>query len=99
MTEYDKEKWVELYRWALLELEHAKMSGRIGAARTEIANRLEQLKELPGLHSEEKQGIEDALRGLQLLERDEERYAADERRIAEAALEKLRVIAPKIENL
>ena len=29
-TDYDKEKWVEIYKKAILELEHAKMTGRIG---------------------------------------------------------------------
>jgi hypothetical protein len=51
MSEYDKEKWVELYRAALLELEHAKMTGRIGDARTEIAVRIEKLHNIPGLHA------------------------------------------------
>jgi hypothetical protein len=94
MSEYDKEKWVELYRTALLELEHAKMAGRIGDARTGIAARIEKLHNIPGLHAEETQAIEDALSSLRTLEREEERYAADERRIAEISLEKLRVRAP-----
>jgi len=98
MSNYDKEKWVELYRTALLELEHAKMTGRIGDARTEIAARIEKLHDIPGLHDKERQAIEDALNSLRTLERQEERYAADERRIAETALEKLRAVAPKIEN-
>ena len=98
MSEYDKEKWVELYRAALLELEHAKMTGRIGNARTEIAARIEKLHDIPGLHAKERQAIEDALNSLRSLEREEERYAADERRVAETALEKLRFIAPRVEN-
>ena len=98
MSDYDKEKWVELYRTALLELEHAKMTGRIGDARTEIAVRIEKLHNIPGLHAKERQAIEDALNSLRSLEREEERYAADERRIAETALEKLRSIAPRLEN-
>ena len=98
MSDYDKEKWVELYRTALLELEHAKMTGRIGDARTEIAARVEKLHDIPGLHAKERQAIEDALNSLRTLEREEGRYAADERRIAEIALEKLRVIASKVEN-
>ena len=98
MSEYDKEKWVELYRAALLELEHAKMRGRIGDARTEIAARIEKLHHIPGLHAKERQAIEDALNSLRSLEREEERYAADERRVAETALEKLRFIAPRVEN-
>ncbi len=41
-ADYDQEKWVELYKKAILELEHAKMTGRIGDARTELAARVEQ---------------------------------------------------------
>jgi hypothetical protein len=40
MTEYDQEEWVRLYRSAMLELKHAKMKGRIGEARIEIAARI-----------------------------------------------------------
>jgi len=43
-ADYDQEKWVELYKKAILELEHAKMTGRIGDARTELAARVEQLR-------------------------------------------------------
>ena len=100
MSDYDKEQWVDLYRTALMELEHAKMAGRIGDARTQIAARIEKLRNLPGLLAEERQALEDALSGLRSLEQEEARYvAAEERRIAEAALEKLRIIGPKLENL
>ena len=99
MSDYDKEKWVKLYRTAALELEHAKMAGRIRDTRIEIAARIEKLHDVPGLHAQEKQAIEDALSGLKVLEREEARHEADERRIAESALEKLRTLAPRIENL
>ncbi len=78
MTEYEKEKWVELYRTTLLELEHAKMAGRIGDARTEIAARIEKLHSIPGLHAEERQAIDDALGALRILEREGERRVADD---------------------
>jgi hypothetical protein len=84
---------------AMMELENAKIGGRIGDARIEIAARLEKLREIPGLHTVEKQGIDDALSALHSLERTEERDADDERRIAEKALQSLRVIAPRFENL
>jgi hypothetical protein len=74
------------------------MTGRIGDARTEITARIEKLHNIPGLHAKERQAIEDALNSLRSLEREEERYAAGERRIAETALEKLRSIAPRLEN-
>ena len=94
--EYDNEDWVRLYQRALLELEHAKMAGCIGDARTEIATRIEKLRDLPGLHADERQAMEDALNALRSLERTEERHEENERRIAEGAIEKLRVIAPKL---
>jgi hypothetical protein len=93
---YEHEEWVRLYQRAMLELEQAKMRGRIGDARTEIAARLEKLREIPILHTEEKRAIEDALTGLRILEREDDEARADERRIAEAALEKLRIIGPKL---
>jgi hypothetical protein len=97
MGNYEKEKWVELYRAALLELQHAKVAGRIGNARIAIAARIEALCELPNLHRAERQALSDALTSLRILEREEARYEENERRIAESALEKLRMIAPRIQ--
>ena len=92
MTGYDQEEWVRLYKMAVLELEHAKVAGRIGDARIEIAARIAKLATLPGLHPEERQALSDALSGLRALEHAEVRYMADEARIAEEALEKLRIL-------
>jgi hypothetical protein len=39
IVDYDNEKWVELYRSAVLEFQHSLMSGRISDARAEIAAR------------------------------------------------------------
>ena len=99
MSDQDKELWVDLYRMAMMELENAKIAGRIGNARIEIAARLEKMREIPGLHTVEKQALDDALSALRNLERIEERDVDDERRIAEKALQSLRVIAPRFENL
>jgi hypothetical protein len=99
MGDFEKERWVDLYRSALVELEHAKMAGRIGDARLEIAARIEKLCELPGLHTTERQALSDALTGLRALERHEARHEEYERRIAETALEKIRMIAPKIQRM
>jgi hypothetical protein len=99
MRDRDKELWVDLYRMAMMELENAKMAGRIGDARNEIAARLEKLHDIPGLHIVEKQAIDDALSGLHSLERTEEQDADTERRVAERAWQSLRVIAPRFENL
>ena len=95
MSDYHNEKWVKLYRTAMLELEHTKIAGRIRDTRIEIAARIEKLHNIPGLHAQEKQAIEDALSGLRVLEREEARHEAD----ADAALEKLRTFAPRIQNL
>ena len=99
MPDPDKELWVDLYRMAKMELENTRIAGRIGDARIEIAARLEKLREIPGLHSVEKQAIDDALSGLHSLECTEEPDADKECRIAERALQSLRVIAPRFENL
>lgn len=61
--------------------------------------RIEALWEIPGLHKEERQAIEDALTPLQFLKReDAEITADDERKKAAAALERLLEIAPKRER-
>ena len=75
MVDYDNEKWVGLYRSAMLELEHSLMTGRILDARAEISARVEKLRDMPGLHSQERQAIEDALSGLHSLEQEEIRRA------------------------
>ena len=75
------------------------MADRIRDTRIEIAARIEKLRDIPGLHAQERQAIEDALNSLQTLEREEARHAADDRRIAESAIEKLRALAPRLENL
>jgi hypothetical protein len=58
---HENEKWYTLYNTAMLELEAAAMAGRIGEARTEIAARLEKLKQHPGLYKHEYQALQDAL--------------------------------------
>jgi hypothetical protein len=99
-TDYDKEKWVEVYKKAIFELEHARITGRIGDARAEITERIEKLYGVPGLHAAEIQAIDDAYRTLRFLEGEEERHAAEKKsRALEEALHKLRSIAPKIEKL
>lgn len=99
-ADFDNEKWIELYRSALLELQHSLMAGRISDARAEIMARVEKLRDIPGLHTGERQAIEDALNGLRSLEKEEIRYSADQqRKLAQAALEKLRAIEPKIARL
>ena len=98
MPDYEKEEWYRIYAQAMMELERASMAGRIGDARSEIAARIEKLRDIPGLHDPERQAIEDALNNLRVLQREDEREKVDERRIAEAALEKLRILESKLKN-
>jgi hypothetical protein len=100
MAEYSGEKWVDIYENALTELEHAKIRGRIGDARTEIVARIEKLKGIPGLHPREDQATEDALNALKFLEREEDRYEENQRReTLGAALRKIKSLGPKIKML
>lgn len=94
---YDKETWVALFRAAVIELEHAKMTGRIEDTRTEIVARVEKLLEMPGLHTKERQAIADALSTLRFLELEEARADAEKQRHAiDRSLEKLRSVSPSI---
>jgi len=95
---YGQEKWMEVFKSALLELEHSLMTGRIADARGEIEKRVAALRDIPGIHDGERQAIEDALSSLRVLEREEAKYQADGQRKQEAAHKKLRSIAPKIEG-
>ena len=74
MNDYEKEEWWELYKTAVVELEHAKIAGRVQETRTAIVARVEKLQTLPGLHAEERQAIADALNSLRELEREEAQY-------------------------
>ena len=74
MDDFQQESWVSLYQAVLMELEHEKMLGRIADAGTAIVARSETLRDLPGLHAQERRAIEDAVRTLGFLEREEERY-------------------------
>ena len=75
--EYQNENWVGLCRAAMVELEHAKMSGRIDTARTEVIARIEKLHSMRGLHTDERQALQDALSGLRALT-GEVRYGAEQ---------------------
>jgi hypothetical protein len=81
MEDFRKEDWISLYQSALTELEHAKMGERIEAAHKAIFARMEKLRTLPGLHTEERQAIEDALDGLRSLERVEARVTAERKNL------------------
>jgi len=83
--------WPDVYTNAMLELEDALLAERIVEAREEIAKRLMELNHLPGLHTAERQAINDALQGLLIVEREDQRYKAAE--MGKAALEKISSIA------
>lgn len=96
MAAHDQEKWFDFYTTAMLELKRVAMTGRIEDARTEITARLEILKLHPELHLEEYQAIQDALRNLRVLEREEADLAAeDKRRLLQEAAQKLESLAPR----
>lgn len=69
MGDYSNQKWVTLYQVALRELEHALVQGQITEARAEVAERLEILATMPGLHGYERGAIQDALSNLNVVER------------------------------
>ena len=97
MSDFEKEEWVELFQLAVMELERAKMTGRVRNARTAISARIEKLRTIPGLHEHERELIDDALRTLRYLEQEEEHYQTSEkRRLLDTALASLKSIAPKI---
>jgi hypothetical protein len=75
-TDYDDEKWIALYKKAILELDQAMVTHRIEEARAEIAGRIERLRGVPEAHAEELHAIDDARRMLQLLEGEEQRARA-----------------------
>ena len=50
LSDYDQEKWVEVYKSAVLELEQFLIAGRIADARAEIVKRIEALRNTPGSH-------------------------------------------------
>jgi hypothetical protein len=100
MDDYKQQDWVALYQSALIELERAKIAGRINAAQKAIIARVETLRALPGLHTEERHAIDDALRALTFLQREEARFDAEaERRAVDESLQHLRAIGPTIERL
>ena len=99
MCEYAREKWFDFYKRAMLELEQPAMARRIGDARMEIAARLEALSPLPGLHSPERLALQDALNTLLVLEREDEKAAAEKRKAGEEPTsQQLKTLTPKFED-
>ena len=61
--------WFEVYRVALLELDHSKIPERIAFARRKLKERLQ----LPELSRDEQHAITDALKTLYAVEVNEQR--------------------------
>ena len=97
MSDHEQERWVQVYKAAVFELEQSLMAGRIAEARDEIVKRVEELRHVPGLHDAEQKAIEDALNNLRFLEREDVLITA-RRQKAEVALQRLRTLAPRIER-
>ena len=98
--EYQNEDWVSLYHSALVELEQAKMLGRIKAAQRSILDRVEKLRIIPGLHPQEYHAIDDALRALRFLAAEEARFDEEaERRMIDETLARFRSFAPVIKRV
>ena len=96
MNDYRTGKWFDLYATAILELQRAAITGRIGDARAAITTRLETLQQHPNLHHTELSAIRDALNNLRVVEREEEGLAAeDKKRILQETVQSLKTIAPK----
>jgi hypothetical protein len=76
MPDYSNEKWVELWRLAMLELRPELLGDRIAAARSEIDRRAELLEDAPMEFAQERRALSDALSGLRTLESVEVRRHA-----------------------
>jgi hypothetical protein len=98
--DYDHQKWVKLYKMAILGLERAKLPDRIEDTRVEMAARIVKLRDVPGLHTEEISAIDRAHRILLVLESEGDWLVTEQKRRAiEEALRQVRSIAPKIQKL
>jgi predicted phage gp36 major capsid-like protein len=63
--------WRELYRAALLEVEHEELRRRIDEAEKAVYQRSEELKRSGNCSGEERQAMTDAIRALHLLAQTE----------------------------
>jgi hypothetical protein len=100
MENYEKEHWVSLYQCALIELEQAKIAGRINAAQKAIVARVQQLSTMPELHSEERRAIQDAMRALEGLQREAASFDAEaERHAIDETLRSVRSVGPAVKRV
>jgi hypothetical protein len=91
---------VTLYKWRSWDCSVLRRRAGSKDARIEMAARIVKLRNAPGLHAQEISAIDKAHRILRLLESEEKRLAAKQKRRAiEETLRQVRSIAPKIEKL
>ena len=69
MLASEDKPWFEVYRAAMLEVDPRKLPGRIVAAEKAVQLRLKKIQGDTD-HQAERQQIEDALHGLQVLKRE-----------------------------
>jgi len=85
--------WVSIYQAALIELEQAKISGRITEAQRAIIGSIEILSSIPSIRPEEKNALDHAVRSLRGLEQDEPEAL---RRAVIKTLDDLHLLGPAI---
>jgi hypothetical protein len=85
--------WVSIYQAALIELEQAKISGRITEAQKAIIGSIEILSSMPNIQPEEKNALDHAVRSLRGLEEDEPEAL---RRAVTKTLDDLHLLGPAI---
>jgi hypothetical protein len=98
MLNPERERWIKLYKAALLESESSLLPGRIADARAALTRRLRALHKASGSREGECLVIEDALNSLRLLDEQLKRKVTEEveRNQREAALERLRLRWPEM---
>jgi RNase H-fold protein (predicted Holliday junction resolvase) len=72
--DFSNEKWVEVYRLAVLERRRTLIADRISEALSEISKRMENLNKLPGSHNDERLALQEAINNLCRLDLERARY-------------------------
>jgi hypothetical protein len=91
------EKWIKLYKAALLESDPSRLPGRIADARAALTERLEALRKTSPPAERERRTIEEALNSLQLLERRKMEVTKEEKRNQrETAFKRLKLKWPNL---
>lgn len=100
MCAYTNEQWNNIFKDAVEEFEHVRLTCSIASRRKAISVRLEKLYNAPGMHAEERTAITDVLRILHLVEVEDAHYQREEKQqLLDEALNKLTSVAPAISRL